>query len=320
MLNPGPTLSASLRLEPLLPWRFSDRLAARNDAALRLKYREWIAATPTLPVCSEAPDAEVHQLLGHRHVGMGLWALKSLVACADAGLGVVIHDDGSLDDDDLRLLRTHLPGVHIIPRLQADAQMQEKLAGHRACHSFRFGEVLVTNHRGQRYNMFIMSLILLDIPLLTPCDKIIILDADVLFFRRPDIIADWAQNPDDRRTLYSVEAFKAKREADGSLSFTPKAAHTLNSGLLCYSKAHLYDLDRIEAWVGGNPDLMYTSAVFEQLCYSALAKASTDAVELDPRDYGFNYTHPGAIASHFGIKRGFYDNLHRAASVIEARR
>lgn len=316
MLNPGLRLSALLRLEPLLPWRLADGLAARNDAALRLKYRDWLERTPPVPAQADAPAAEVHQLLGHRHVGMGLWSLKSLVACADAGLGVVIHDDGTLSDADMRLMRQQLPGVRIIQRSEADARVREQLADYPACQSFRFGEVRVTNHRGQSYNMFIMSLILLDMNLLTDCNKIIIIDADVLFFRRPDVIVEWARDAADHRALFSVEAYKPKREAGGTLSFGPKAAHTLNSGLLCLTKSAFYDLDKIEQWVSENPDLMYTSPVFEQLCYSWLIKRRADAVELDPALYGFNFTTPGSVATHFGIKRGFYENLGRAAAVI----
>ena len=247
---------------------------------------------------------------------MGLWSLKSLVASADCHLGVVVHDDGSLNEADVSLIQGHLPGARIIPRHEADRAMRDRLKDYPACLSFRFGDVTVTNHRGQSYNMFIMSLILFDMNLLTDCDKVIILDADVLFFRRPDIIADWASSPDDHRALYSVEAYKPKREANGKLSFGPKAARTLNSGLLCLTKSAFYDLRKIEDWVGSNPDLMYTSPVFEQLCYSSLVKQRADAVELDPARYGFNYTTPESIATHFGIKRGFYENLPRSADML----
>lgn len=181
MLNIGLPLKTTLFLERHTPWRVSDYLNTRNDAALRSKYREWLKQTPPAPVVGDAPSTEVHQLLGHRHIGMGLWSLKSLVKAADAELGVVVHDDGSLTDEDMELLRQHLPGVRIVARPDADERMREALANYPACTSFRFGNVPVTNHRGQSYNMFIMALILFDINLLTECDKIIILDADVLF-------------------------------------------------------------------------------------------------------------------------------------------
>lgn len=317
MIKPGLALRASLQLERYLPWRFAAALGAHNDGQLRAGYRTWIAATAPLPVAATAAAAEVHQLMGHRHVGMGLWSLKSLVRTAASNLGVVIHDDGSLDEADRALLNQQLPGVRIITRDEADARMQERLADYPACRSFRFGEVIVRNHRGQSYNMFIMSLILFDMNLLTDCDKIIILDADVLFFRRPDIIANWIADSTDSRTLYSVEAYKPIHQPDGSLQFGAKAARTLNSGLLCLSKSQVLDLDRIEEWVAANPDLMYTSPVFEQLCYSYLIKPREDAVELDPAAYGFNYTTAESVATHFGIKRGFFDNLHRVAALLE---
>ncbi len=316
VLSLGAPLRSTLFLERHLPWRFADYLEVKNELALREKYREWLEATAPVSVSATGAGVEVHQLLGHRHVGMGLWSLKSLVKAAQAGFGVVVHDDGSLNADDMSLMRRHLPGVQMIARGDADAAVRERLADYPACTSFRFGEVLVGNHRGQRYNMFIMSLILFDMNLLTDADKIIILDADVLFFRRPDLIADWASDPADTRVFYSVEGYAPKRGRDGNFSFGPKVARTLNSGLLCLSKSQVYDLDRIEAWVGGNPDLMYTSPVFEQLCYSYLIKSRADAVELDPALYGFNYTTPASIATHFGMKRGFYENLPRALAVI----
>lgn len=316
MLNLGLPLKTMIFLEDHAPWRVADYLNTKNDAALRVKYREWLQQTPPVPVAGNSPNAEVHQLLGHRHVGMGLWSMKSLVKSAAAGLGVVVHDDGSLTSEDMALMRQHLPEIQIITRADADLRMRDALANHPACTSFRFGNVPVTNHRGQSYNMFIMSLILFDMNLLTECDKIIILDADVLFFRRPDIIADWALDKSDTRSLYSVEAYKPQRQSDGTLSFGAKVARTLNSGLLCLIKSKLYHLDHIEEWVASNPDLMYTSPVFEQLCYSYLIKRRDDTVELDPAKYGFNYTTPESIATHFGIKRGFYDNLHRTESLL----
>jgi hypothetical protein len=316
MLNLGLPLKTTLFLEEHTPWRVSDYLNKKNDAALRLKYREWLQQTPPVPVVRDLPNAEVHQLLGHRHVGMGLWSLKSLVKSAAAGLGVVVHDDGSLTDGDVALMHRHLPGIQIIARPDADVRMRGLLANYPACTSFRFGNVPVTNHRGQSYNMFVMSLILFDINLLTASNKIIILDADVLFFQRPNLIADWALDKNDTRTLYSVEAYKPQREHNGTLSFGQKAARTLNSGLLCLTKSKVYHLDRIEEWIASNPDLMYTSPVFEQLCYSYLIKQRDDAVELDPAMYGFNYTTPESAATHFGLKRGFYENLHRTIKLF----
>ena len=61
---------------------------------------------------------------------------------------------------------------------------------------------------------------------------------------------------------------------------------------------------------------MYTSSVFEQLCYSYLIKRQSDSVELDPALYGFNYTSKDSISTHFGIKRGFFDNISRVETIL----
>jgi hypothetical protein len=317
MIDPGLKLRLSLQLQRYLPWRLADRLDGYNDAALREKYREWLAKTPPVPAVADSPTAEVHQLLGHRHIGMGLWSLKSLLSATQLPLGVTIHSDGSLTADDVEFAQHHIPGVRVIAREDADAAMKERLHDLPACSSFRFGEVPVTNHRGQSYNMFIMALILFDIPLLSRADKVMILDADVLFFKPSPELSGWVE-PGNRQTFYSVEGFRPIRQPDGSFEYGQKVARTLNSGLLCLTKSQVYDLAKVEEWVGANPDLMYTSPVFEQLCYSYLVKPHPEAVELDPALYGFNYTTPDSIATHFGIKRGFYENLHRAERVLSA--
>lgn len=316
MLNPGYSLSAMLTLERYVPNRFADSLDERIDARLREEYRRWIVRIPPQPVAAQSPQAQIHQLLGHRHVGMGLWSLASLVGTAGCALGVVIHDDGTLTDADRALIERQLPGVRIISRSEADARVRGLLAAYPACTGYRFGNVAVSNHRGQSYNMFIMALILFDINLLADCDKVIVLDADVLFFQRPDDLVRWATDPADTRTLYSVEGFKATLGPDRRLSFSPKAAQTLNSGLLCLNRPAVFVLDRIEEWIAANQDLMYTSPVFEQLCYSYLIKTRSDSQALDAKRYGFNYTDADSVATHFGVKRFFYFNLRRAAEVL----
>lgn len=315
MIDPGLSLRIGLNLQRYLPWRFADALDGRNDAALREKYREWLDATPPVPAVADNPTAEVHQLLGHRHIGMGLWSLKSVLVATGLPLGVTIHSDGSLTTEDIEFAKRHLSGVRMIPRDEADAAMEARLRDFPACRSFRFGNVPVTNHRGQSYNMFIMALILFDIPLLSRADKVMILDADVLFFKRSPELSDWVE-PGNLQTFYSVEGYRPIRQPDGTFEYGRKVARTLNSGLLCLTKSQVYDLARIEDWVGANPDLMYTSPVFEQLCYSYLVKPHPHSVELDPALYGFNYTTPDSIATHFGMKRGFYENLNRAEQII----
>ena len=52
---------------------------------------------------------EVHNLACHRDVSMALICLKSLLATSQEKLQLIIHDDGSLTDEDQALIRRELP-------------------------------------------------------------------------------------------------------------------------------------------------------------------------------------------------------------------
>lgn len=312
-MNPDMPLSlkAGLFFERTLPWRYTRALEERNSAGIRDYYAERAKVTRPYPAGGERPYFEVHALMGRRHLGMTLWAVKSFLHHAGHRYQVVLHDDGSLGPDDLKLLQEHLPGVRVVLRPEADEAMRARLADYPNCAEYRFGRLETSNHRGQSYDMFIMSLILFDICLLTEAEKVMIMDVDILFFQRPDEIVDWVEDPEDTRSLYSVEAFKPYRDERNRLQFTSKPAETLNSGLLCVHRDTVYKLAEIERWIGENKDLMYTSPVFEQLCYSFLIKPRPDSVPLPPAVYAFNYNGPESKMTHFGMKRRFFENLPR---------
>ncbi len=304
-------LKASLLLERTLPWRIASRFDERNTQALRDLYMARAVDTRPYPTGSDAPSFELHALLGHRHVGMCLWSVKSFLHCAGRKYHVVLHDDGTLSQSDRQLLEEHLPQVTIITRQDADAIMREKLANYPNATEYRFTKLETSNHRGVNYDMFIMALILFDLNLVTNAKKIMIMDIDVLFFRKPSEILHWIEDPEDRHTLYSVEAYKPYFDQNGVRQYTAKVAKTLNSGLLCINKDTLYNLDEIELWISENKDLMYTSSNFEQLCYSFLIKRHPDSVALPYDTYSFNYTDSESVATHFGIKRMFFENIAR---------
>jgi hypothetical protein len=310
------TLRSALLLEQILPWFLAHKLDGRIDAALRETYEAHLATTRPFPVGQDDLHFELHMLLGRRHVGMGIWAIKSFLHFSGRRYAVVLHDDGSLGAPEIERLESHLPGVKIIARSLADSQTREMLAGYPNCSEFRFSVVEATNHRGQNYNMFIMALILFDMNLLTEADKIIILDADVLFFAPPTEITAWIADTTDRRSLYSIEKFRPYRDAKGTLQFALKPGQTLNSGLICFDRKRLIDLDKIETWIGDNKDLMYSDPVFEQLAYSYLIKRQPDSEALPGELYAFNFTNESVIATHFGMKRLFFENIARIEDAL----
>lgn len=138
-----------------------------------------------------------------------------------------------------------------------------------------------------------------------------LLDADALFFRRPDLIIDWLDRPEDQRILYSVEAYIRYWDSKKGWAYRDKPRRTLNAGLMCYPKERLIDLDKINIWVGQNPDLLYMAPTFEQLCYSFLTYQSPDRLALPVDKYTFNDDRPGAVCTHYAMKRFFFLNIRR---------
>jgi hypothetical protein len=304
------------RIEGMLPWSLRSNLMEKIEHLLREVYDHKVLDTKPYVTGQDAPYFELHMLIGKRHVGMCLWAIKSFLHFSGQRYHVVLHDDGTLRQEDISTLSEHLPNARVIRRVDADKEMADKLADYPLCKTFRFSVVETANHRGQKYNMFIMSLILLDINLLSDAEKIMVLDADVLFFKKPVELINWINDQNDNSSLFSVERFRPYRDKKNRLQFDLKPSETLNSGLLCYNPKTILDLPTLEKWVSENRDLMYTSPVFEQLAYSYLIRRQPSSRPLIGDIYAFNYTSQDVTASHFGMKRQFFENIPRIESLL----
>ena len=58
---------------------------------------------------------------------MALICLKSLLATSQEELQLVVHDDGSLTDEDQALIRDELPKALVVSRDQADGELARPL-------------------------------------------------------------------------------------------------------------------------------------------------------------------------------------------------
>lgn len=132
------------------------------------------------PAIATNPDAEtgIHTAVPHRYLYAYLTAIKSLLNY-DADLAVYVHDDGSLLDEDKTLIRAQLPGVRIVDRFKADQTFADKV-----------GDEFLSKVR-KSYTSYLK---LFDPTLASTNKRIIIVDTDVLFLNRPELIIDWAHN------------------------------------------------------------------------------------------------------------------------------
>lgn len=292
----------------MVPWRLAQQVARHRLTAVRAFWDRAIALTPPVP-CRPTADFEVHSLLGTRHVGMCLWAVKSFLASAGQAHRVVLHDDGTLSPRDVATLQAHLPGVRVILRAEADRLVRPLVARHEHLQGYRFATLARTDW-GRRMSVF--SLKLLDFTLLSDTRKILALDTDVLFFARPQEILDWIADDGPGSALYCFEDHRPTFHAGHLLvGFEPirEPRCYFNSGLICIDRQAL-DYARLDAWIGqhaGQVDRAYT---FEQSAYNHWIHGTACHAPLPPT-YSFNYHDERCVATHFGIKPLFFRNLPR---------
>ncbi len=141
----------------------------QDDSAL---YRRRILTSPPIE-CGDATDLEIHLLTCHRDLLDALWCLKTYYHFSDTRPALVVHDDGTLEASDFETLLQHFPGCRIIRRADADAELTEFLSAYPHCLKFRLRKD------------FYCALKLFDAFRHARADKLLLLDSDLLFFRRP---------------------------------------------------------------------------------------------------------------------------------------
>lgn len=303
--------------ERRLPWRLSQTIARLNLQLLRWYYDRKVLSTRPYLTGEDCPHFELHTLLGHKHVGMLLWSVKSFLHHAGRKYTVVLHDDGSLTESDIRILKEHLINAKIVRKSAADNLIDERIMGLPNCHEYRFTSKETSDHRGIKYDMHIFSVRLFDFNLISNATKTLVLDADVLFFKEPREIIEWAEDVEDRNSLFSVEQYVPIRNSRNEIiDYERKIPRPTdaNAGLLCFDK-RAFSLDAIEKWIGANKGKMNTYATFEQAAYNHLIKAKGGSAPL-PDTYSFNYTDQDVIATHFAIKILFFRNIKRLEKAL----
>jgi hypothetical protein len=190
------------------------------------KVRQAVRESAPLTVGSGGP-AEVHMLCSHRSIWEGIAALKSFYRFGQSRYPLVFHGDGSLRRRDIELIETHLPGVRVVPRKEADARVEGHLVerGLESCLRLR---------RAQKY-----QLKLFDFAVYADGKPFLQMDSDVLFLRPPHEVfaalevpaAQWVDRYNvDCGTYYTWSAEEVKRRLNVEL--IPQ----INVGLMCLKR------------------------------------------------------------------------------------
>jgi len=262
---------------------------------------ERVLDLPPLAVPRPAPgDVCLHVLTKHNEALFALWACRSLLERLDRSLPVFIHDDGSLTSHDIARIQASLPGALVVTRTEADRLARERLAHLPRCLELRAANVL--------------SLKLFDPWVVQATGDVILIDSDVLFFRRPVEVQRWLDDPQGRFNRWNVET-RIGKPADQEA-----ASRTLNSGFGLITRASIA-FDAIEAWLDGNQRL--GGWLIEQEIYDWLS-GGAEAAGL-PLDYhvanAIDPRPPSSVSTHYvGSVRGFFlsEGIPRLVTLIPA--
>lgn len=256
--------------------------------------------------CGDTRGYEVHILTCERDRTMAFWALKSFYYYLGERPPLVVHDDGSLAQESLRLFYDHFPGCTVVRADQADAdsRLRESLKSLPLCELWRF------RCDGQ------LAKKLFDFPCLSTEPFIVGIDSDILFFRKPFEILECSRASapfmsSDYQEAYEFDAMLVQR-ADQDFDLVPR----LNSGLFGL-RGDAFDFTLVEklleAWVDASPArrFQYWKGWLEQTMLACLFSRSGGRRVLDLSRYQISsmLLSDDTISQHFvkdGSRSAFY--------------
>ncbi len=208
----------------------AERITARNR-------REMTAAAerlPPLPRWPDRPPVNLHLLTGRRFWDQTIFCLHSFVRAAEVTVQAELYDDGTLESLHVEILQRLGPEV----RIHRHADLRVQLDRHLPADRFP-----ALRERWEHYPNIRR---LIDVHLGGAGWKLV-LDSDLLFFRRPELLLRWLAAPE--RPLFSidcVESYGYSRPLMERLVGAP-IPPLVNVGL-CGLRSDALDWREIEAW------------------------------------------------------------------------
>jgi len=255
---------------------------AMQEAALQLQ------PTTFVPLPSQ-PGLQVHVLSGRRFWYQTVFCLRSFIAHAHSpSIQPVIYDDGTLDSYQDHLLRI-FPSAIFISYAESAAKLNENLPKtkfpylNNRWHSYPNIRKLIDPHVGSS-------------------GWKLVLDSDILFFRRPTALLDWLANPLMPMHMFDVEeSYGYNRVALSNLAGAD-LPNRLNVGICGLSSQQL-DWAQIENWIGKLQQNFGSSYYLEQALVAMLV-AGQKCIIAPAEDYitwpnEAECNNPNAVMHHY---------------------
>ena len=189
-----------------------------------------------LPPVPDFPGESLvlHQLTGRRYLSQSIFCLWTLAHTAQRKIAPIFHDDGSLGAAQFQLLKRIFPGAQLRGQAETLALMQALLPSRR----------FPVLH--ERFRNYVHLRKLLAVHLGSIGWKLV-LDADLLFFRRPDLLLDWMADPQQPFHLVDVaDSYGYSKAILEHLGGGP-LPERINVGV-CGLRSELIDWDLLEWW------------------------------------------------------------------------
>jgi hypothetical protein len=176
----------------------------------------------------DAP-VSLHMVITQSMLEMGMLTLRSLEWHSGHTWAPFIHEDGSLTDADVETLQRNFPDARVIRRTEADRELDRVLEPYPTCRETR-----------RQHNWFLKNF---DTWHYAPHERFIVIDSDIVFFRRPDLVMDWITSGadsvwvmEDTREKYALPraeieellGFPLWKKVNSGLDLLPRAAFDLD--------------------------------------------------------------------------------------------
>lgn len=243
-----------------------------------------------------------------------IWALKGFYHFAGVNYPLYIHD-GGLAPGQTEQLRRHFPDATIVGREEADERITTEFTrrGLTRCLAYR------------RRNASTRKLF--DFFTFSQADYLVLIDSDIVFFRRPELLIVPPEGVSRNRYNRDCEFWYSMSLDELEANFGLRPPPQINSGLALVRRTSI-DFDLIERWLA-HPKLFEDPWVTEQTLHALCSTAY--GVELLPDSYHVD-TKPGlapeTVCKHYPgffrtglytegmahlIRAGFLDDLRSRA-------
>jgi hypothetical protein len=282
-----------------LSWQNGGPWQERRTEAGR---RAMVVAAASLPALPPSPGRplELHLLTGRRFYHQTAFCLWTFARQAARPVHPVIYDDGTLDAASLAPVQRLFPALRVVTQAETVARLDRALPA---------GRFPVLRERWLNYPNIRK---LIDVHAGATGWKLVI-DSDLLFFRRPDFLVQWLDQPN--RPLHAVDcetSYGYSRPLMNELAGAP-VADLVNVGLTGLEGGQL-DWERLEHWCRTLIERERTSYYLEQALIAMLV-AGRDCAIAPAGDYLTlplppEATDCGAVMHHYVAhsKRWYYQH------------